>query len=120
MYEGLKSYFLSWDRCPTLLKNFFDNPQPLLWLLFIQSQLKAFCKTIKKIESKNVSASEMAEELDLLVDTINRRKEENFQTTQITTLISELESEGLMTESEYLQTVNLFYDTFIEYLEKWP
>jgi hypothetical protein len=61
----------------------------------------------------------VAEELDLLVDTFNRRKEENFQTTQITALISELESEWLMTESEYLQTVNLFYDTFIEYLEKW-
>jgi hypothetical protein len=24
-----------------------------------------------------------------------------------------------MTKSEYLQTVNLFYDTFIEYLEEW-
>jgi nicotinic acid phosphoribosyltransferase len=53
------------------------------------------------------------------VDTINRRKEDNFQITQITTLISELENEGLMPESEYLQSVNLFYDTFIEYLEKW-
>jgi hypothetical protein len=61
----------------------------------------------------------VAEELDLLVDTINRRKEKNFQTTQITTLISELENDGLMTKSEYLQTVNLFYDTFIEYLEEW-
>jgi broad-specificity NMP kinase len=86
----------------------------LLWLLFIQSQLKTFCKTIKETESKNISASEVAEELNLLVDTINRRKKENFQTTQITTFISELENEGLMTESEYLQTVNLFYDTFIE------
>jgi hypothetical protein len=56
----------------------------------------------------------VAEELHLLLDTINRRKEENFQTTQITTFISELENEGLMTESEYLQSVNLFYDTFIE------
>jgi broad-specificity NMP kinase len=74
--------------------------------------MKSFCKTIKKVENKNVSASEVAEEADLLVDTINRRKEENFQTTQITTLISKLENEGLMTESEYLQSVNLFYDTF--------
>jgi hypothetical protein len=46
MYEGLKSYFLSQDRHPYLLKNFFDNPQSLLWLLFIQRQLKSFCKTI--------------------------------------------------------------------------
>jgi hypothetical protein len=81
--------------------------------------VKSFCKTIKKVENKNVSASEVAEELDLLVDTISRRKHENFQTTQITTLISKLENEGLITESEYLQSLNLFYDTFIEYLEKW-
>jgi hypothetical protein len=74
-------------------------------------------KPLKEIESTNVSASEVAEDLDLLADTINRRKERNFQTTQITTLISELENEGLMTESEDLQSVNLFYDTFIEYLE---
>jgi hypothetical protein len=42
---------------------------------------------------------------DLLVDTFNRRKEENFQTTQIT-LISELENRGLVTKSEYLKKVN--------------
>jgi hypothetical protein len=61
----------------------------------------------------------VVEELDLLIDTIKRRMGKIFQTTQITTLVSELENEGLMTESEYLQTVNLLYDTFIEYLEKW-
>jgi broad-specificity NMP kinase len=88
-------------------ESFFYNPQSLLWLIFIQSLLKIFCKAIKEIESKNVSASEVAEEADLLVDTISRRKEENFQTTQITTLISELENRGLVTESEYLKTVNL-------------
>jgi hypothetical protein len=76
-------------------------------------------KPLKEIESTNVSASEIAEDLDLLADTINRRKEVNFQTTQITTLTSELENEGLMTESEDLQSVNLFYDTFIEYFVKW-
>jgi hypothetical protein len=48
----------------------------------------------------------VAEEADLLIDTFNRRKEENFQTTQITTLISELENRGLVTESKYLKTVN--------------
>jgi hypothetical protein len=42
----------------------------------------------KHFESKNITASEVSEELDLFLDKINRRKEENLKTTQIATLIS--------------------------------
>jgi hypothetical protein len=53
MYEGLKSYSLSQDRCSALLKNFFLIILSLCsGFLFIQLQFKTFCKTIKKLKVK--------------------------------------------------------------------
>jgi hypothetical protein len=37
MHDYLKSYFMSEDKCPTLLKQFFNNPQYCLWLHFIHN-----------------------------------------------------------------------------------
>ena len=119
IYEPLKSYFMSQDRCPTLLKQFFENPQSLLWLHFIQSQLKMFSNSIQKLERTNISATEVAEELELLTEKVNNRKCSKFQTSVVSSILINLENEGLFTQSKYETITNLFYDTFLSYLNKW-
>lgn len=42
MFDGLKSYFLSIDKCPTLIKDFFNNPLSFLILVFLQIQCELF------------------------------------------------------------------------------
>jgi len=37
LFPALKAYFLTQDKCPTILKQFFDNPVSITWLYFIQS-----------------------------------------------------------------------------------
>ena len=118
MYDGLKSYFLSQDKCPTLLKAFFNDQNSLLWLKFLQSQLKIFSATVMKIEGDNILATEVAEELDMLRQKIMTRKIENFQTLKMTSIISKLKDEGDFDEKEFLDTTHLFYNTFLEYLNK--
>lgn len=48
MFSALKSYFLSQNNCPKVLKIFFENETSLLWLKFLQSQLKTINIFIKK------------------------------------------------------------------------
>lgn len=46
VYEALKSYFLEMRRCPTILKDFFENPFSKLWLLFIKSQVSLIYRIV--------------------------------------------------------------------------
>jgi len=42
MFDGLKSYFLSIDKCPTLIKDFFNNPLSYLILIFYKFNVNCF------------------------------------------------------------------------------
>jgi hypothetical protein len=48
MFLGLKSYFLSQEKCPMMLKIFPSDPVSIVWFHFLESQLKVCCNTIKK------------------------------------------------------------------------
>jgi hypothetical protein len=50
IFLALKSYFVTKDKCPTIIKIFFNDPFSLIWLHFLQSRLKVVCDTVKKIE----------------------------------------------------------------------
>lgn len=60
------------------MKQFFDNPVSIAWMYFIQSQLKVVCDTITIIESDNISASEVYEELEVVCGKIKTGKANNF------------------------------------------
>jgi len=59
LFPALKTYFLTQDKGPTILKQFFDDLVSIAWLYFIQNQLRVVCDTITRIESDNISASEV-------------------------------------------------------------
>lgn len=66
MYAALKSHFLSIEKCPTILKSFFENPSSELWLYSIHAQASIFHHVILKMESQKISAIEIAEEVNEL------------------------------------------------------
>jgi hypothetical protein len=78
MFDGLKSYFLSQEKSPKILKDFFNDPQSILYLRFIHRQIKLCTNTIKKIEEEDICGSKVAEELRMLKDHIFNRKEQQF------------------------------------------
>ena len=50
MYEDLKAYSLSIDRCTSVLKTLFRDPTCLLWLKFLISQLEVYQESIKILQ----------------------------------------------------------------------
>lgn len=60
LFVPLKNYFLSIEKCPTVLKNFFECPTSDLWLLFVHSQSVTFHTAVLMIEGQNISAIEAA------------------------------------------------------------
>jgi hypothetical protein len=43
MFLELKSYFLSHEKCPIMLKIFLYDPVSIVWFNFLGSQLKVCC-----------------------------------------------------------------------------
>ncbi|GBP66580.1 hypothetical protein EVAR_47836_1 [Eumeta japonica] len=51
MYQPLKDYFLSIEKCPKLLKDFFEDPTSELWLYFLHAQSASFHHAVLKVEA---------------------------------------------------------------------
>jgi hypothetical protein len=47
MFPALKSYFLSQEKCPVMLKIFSNDPVSIFWFYLLEGQLKICCNTIK-------------------------------------------------------------------------
>jgi hypothetical protein len=116
MFLGLKSYFLSQEKCMMMLKIFF-NAVSIVWFHFLESQLNVCCNTIKKIESDAISGSEVAEELDILANKMKSRRDENFRTSEFISLLSNVEE--FYGNDKFSKVANSFSNTFLLYLEKW-
>jgi hypothetical protein len=82
MFPGLKSYFLSQEKFPMMLKIYFNDPVSIVWFRFFESRLRVCWNTIK-IESDTVSGSELAEELDILANIMKSRRHEHFRTSEL-------------------------------------
>lgn len=119
IYQGLKLYFEKQEKCPTILKSFFNDPMSKVWFYFLQSQLKVVCDTVTKIEGDKISACEVAEELEILVGKIKNRKNQNFLTSNILSILNDLKNNNMYDQNSFKKSTDLFYNTFLSYIEKW-
>jgi hypothetical protein len=58
IFYGLKSYFLSCDKCPKLLFDFFGNLESELYLKFVYGTLQLFNNVVLKLEANSITATE--------------------------------------------------------------
>lgn len=116
MFQPLKSYFLSIDKCPNILKTFFENPSSELWLYFMHAQAAIFHQTVLKIEGQNVSAIESTKEINRLRD--NLALKENSVFLPYTVRVKLQETDAAVAQSVKAGAVE-FYKTSKEYLEQW-
>jgi hypothetical protein len=47
MFPALKSYFLSQEKRPTMLRKMFNDPVSLVWIYFLESQMKVCSISMK-------------------------------------------------------------------------
>lgn len=104
---------MSQEKCPTVLKTFFNDHVSIAWLYFVQSQLKVVFDTIKKIEGDHISACEVYDKIEVLCGKIKNRKSQRFFTSELAQLISDLDNNKLYSEKKIIEITDEFYDTFL-------
>jgi len=119
LFPALKSYFLSLDKVPLILRTFFSNPCAELWLNFIHSQAATFHQHVLNIEGQYILAVEVFNEIKQLKNNLMHKKQNKFIPLSVRTLIRQLEYDGLVQESDILTVIESFYSTSGQYLISW-
>lgn len=116
LFEPLKEYFQSLKNCAPSIKRFFENPASKFWALFISNQLKNFNESIRFMESSNITAFEIANQITILKDKLTNRQRFSFLPRE-----SLLEYQKLDTklQDETKKKVFDFYGTILDYLNLW-
>lgn len=120
MFQPLKNYFLSIDKCPNILKTFFENSSSELWLYFLHAQATTFHQAVLKIEGQNVSAIESAKEINRLRDNLALKENSVFLPHTVRNLLVKLQNTDAAVDEQSVKTAAAeFYKTSKEYLEQW-
>ncbi|CAL1279908.1 unnamed protein product, partial [Larinioides sclopetarius] len=120
MYQPLKNYFLSIEKCPLLLKNFFEDPTSELWLYFFFAQSASFHQPVLKLEGQTVSAIEAAKEINQLKDNLTQKQTNQFLPFMVRQLIVKSKDNVTDIDEEFVKRATTeFYQTSREYLEQW-
>lgn len=116
LWEALKSYFISQEKCPKILLDFFSNTLNEAYLWFLHNQMSLFHRHIKSVESSSISVIEVKSILGDTLKAIKEREESvfiGFKTKQIIAKEKESDKERFMAECTE------FFQTAFAYLEKW-
>ncbi|XP_051883018.1 uncharacterized protein LOC127576542 isoform X1 [Pristis pectinata] len=119
IFEGLKIYFLSQEKCPTLLKYMFNDPCTKLWLAFASKQIAVFQKAVEVIEKNESSVTEVALQIRALRESLAERLREKSVTSDTKILLQCLVEDGEITEGKFYNAVENFFSTALSYLDQW-
>jgi hypothetical protein len=87
----------------------FNDPVSLVWIYFLESQMKVCSISMKKTQRNSISGSEIATELDILPNKMKISIPQNVS----------LLSDDASNNKQFTEVSNSFYNTFPLYLEKW-
>ena len=109
MFIPLKTYFLSLNTCPVMLKNFFNDTNAEFWFHFIHDQATLFNEAILSVEGQTTTVFKVCYILnDLLTKYENRLKDEFLS----------IDLQKLCDKTKVLNDVLQFYSHCIDYLKK--
>lgn len=119
IYPASKSYFASNEKSPTIITNYFNNPETESWLCFLHNASTIFHNAILKIEGQEVSMIETSNIYSDLKTKLVERKTNVFLPLQVRQNLKRLEEEGLLNSAIFKEKVVKFYETCIKYLDEW-
>ena len=88
MFDALKEFYSAEEKCPVVLKQFFENPCSELWLWFTHNQLALFNATILKMERSVSTAVEVCSDLAELKEKLQNRKTNKFLSIKVKQLLT--------------------------------
>lgn len=120
MFQALKSYFLSENNPPFIIKSFFQNSFSEAYLYFVHSLMTVFHQNIERIERLDNSVIETLVILEDVIENLNNRLKSKFIPLKVRELLKKASEEGLERECEVFKKNMFFvYEKAVGYIENW-
>lgn len=122
MFEPLKSFFLSLKQCPTVIKDFFENPLSEAWLCFVHCQAAMFNKVTTSIQYQHGTAMEVCREVSKIKSDLKDRKANKFIGIETKNILTKLETAGDVLKRDvdlFMAKAMAFFDSCLDYIELW-
>ena len=100
LFNALKSFFLSEEKPPKILLDFFNNPLSEAYLLFLQSQCSIFHVRILKIEGKKNSIIEILNVIKSTDNTLMEKLQVRFVPIQVKSILDQYFENGVISKYE--------------------
>lgn len=117
-FNGLKEYFDS-PNAPKKIKAFFNDPFALPSMVFVRDQSENFQNAILKLEGDCVCAVDAANIIDGLKSNIESRLENNYFSVKMRAALAEIETGVAKQKRQFMQSLQSFHKTSLDYLSKW-
>jgi hypothetical protein len=120
MYPPLKSFFLSIDEPPKVIKQFFENELSEVYLWHLHSFVCVFYDHVLEMEQSKASIVEIVDCLNSVKAIIKGREKEKFLSLKTKSMLRKLKEDGKDQECDLFMTdVLLMYSSCSTYLEQW-
>ncbi|XP_030049150.1 protein FAM200B-like [Microcaecilia unicolor] len=120
MFPALKSFFLSQEEPPAVIRNFFENDFSEIYLWHMHSLMNVFHSHIEKLERDNNSLLEVMNCLKSVQSALTCRAQQSFMSLKVKELLKKLRQDGLDDHCDaFCSQVASLYTTCLEYLEMW-
>lgn len=120
MFPALKSYFLSQENCPNILKTFFESDFGEVTLWFAHSIMYVFHEKTKQLEAEKNSLLETKNVIMYLDNLLQNRLDECFMPLKVKELLQKLENEGLISDVAKFKTELVScYKKMGNYIKLW-
>jgi len=116
MFVPLKSFFLSQEHPPTIIKQFFENELSEIYIWYLHSLLfSVFHTHIQAVERASNSVVEVLTSLVSVQKLPEERKNQNFLSLKVKELLSQKRSEGYEIEGKnFLSEVANLYENCLQ------
>lgn len=120
LFPALKSYFLSLENCPRLLKDFYESNLSEMYCWFVHSIMYVFHDKTKILETEKNTIIDTIQTIESLKQIIRSRIHESFIPLQIKSMITVLTREGFSKSvQDFKNNMVHCYKISLDYLELW-
>jgi hypothetical protein len=98
MFQALKSYFLSQEKPPIVIKRFFEHEFNKIYLRQMHSLMSAFQLHTQRIERERNSVMEVLDSLNSIKNILNERMTQSLLPLKVKELLAEERKEGFARE----------------------
>lgn len=120
MFPAVKSFFLSQENPPVMIKKFFENDFSEIYLWHMHSLMSVFHSRIQEMEMEDNSIVEVRSILHAVHTMLEERKANNFMSIKVKGLLAKKRKEGFVKEcGRFCADVQDQYSACLHYLERW-